>query len=182
MRKFILIFYIFFPLFGFAQFSDYYNYYLYIPRGETAKSCNSDIYYAHFDDDERLYCSTVSKSTLEAKYNGGVIDEYAINKSHDCRYDSNMSTYKYEVYVTKRYTQRRLWGSNLPMFDPYGSGAPVMDHTGYRYFAFSQDRKEMIIWTTEKNDDTPYGKKYYKLVNIDDLIPPQNPANYDFLR
>ena len=86
------------PLTSYAQFSDYYNYYLYIPLGETAQS-SSTIYYAHFDSDEMLYCSTISKSTLKAKYNGGVIDEYAYNKSHSGKYDSNVSTYKYEVYV-----------------------------------------------------------------------------------
>ena len=61
------MFFVFSPLLTFAQFSDYYNYYLYILRGETAESCNSNIYYAHFDDDERLYCSKVSKSTLKSK-------------------------------------------------------------------------------------------------------------------
>lgn len=182
MKRIILILLYFFPLFTFAQFSDYYNYYLYIPRGETAESCNSSIYYAHFDEDEKLYCSTINKSTLKSKYNGGVIDEYAINKNHNCKYDPDISTYKYEVYYTKTYTQRTLWGSNLPMFDPYGSGAPIMDHSGYRYYAFSNDRTEMIIWTTSKNDDTPRGKKYYKLVTIKDLVPPSNPTNYDFLR
>ena len=182
MKKLILMFLFFLPTFGFAQFSDSYNYYLYIPRGETAESCNSNIYYAHFDDDERLYCSTVSKSTLKSKYNNDVIDEYAINKSHDYKYDSNTSTYKYEVYVKKTYSQQTLPGTNLPAYDPYGSGQPLTYHSGYRYFAFSSDRTEMIMWTTGKNDDTPRGKKYYKLVKIDDLVPPSNPANYDFLR
>ena len=170
------------PLACFAQFSDSYNYYLYIPRGETAESCNSGIYYAHFNNDEKLHCSTVSKSTLKAKYNGGVIDEYAVNKSHDCRYDSSKSTYKYEVYVKSSYSQQTLPGTNLPMYDPYGSGQPVTYHSGYRYFAFSSDRSEMITWTTGKNDDTPRGKKYYKLVKIEDLVPASNPANYDFLK
>lgn len=182
MKKLILMFWIFLPTLGFAQFSDSYNYYLYIPRGETAESCNNNIYYAHFDDDERLYCSTVSKSTLKSKYNGGVIDEYAVNKSHDCKYDSNTSTYKYEVYAKKTYSQQTLPGTNLPAYDPYGSGQPLTYHSGYRYFAFSSDRTEMITWTTGKNDDTPRSKKYYKLVKIDDLVPPSNPANYDFLR
>lgn len=182
MKKLILTLSLLFPLFCFAQFSDSHNYYLYIPLGETAQSYNGSIYYAHFDRYEKLYCQTTSKSTLKTKYNGGVIGEYAINQSHDCMYDSNTSTYKYEVYYKKTYTQRTLWGSNLPMYDPYGSGAPVMDHTGYRYFAFSSDRKEMITWTTGKNDNEPRGKQYYKLVKIEDLVPTSNSANYDFLR
>ncbi len=182
MKKIILTLLLFIPLFIFAQFSDYYNYYLYIPLGETAESCNNNIYYVHFDNEEKLYCSTISKSTLKTKHNDGVIDEYAINKTHDGKYDSNKSTYKYEVYVKKTYTQRTIWGTNLPMYDPYGSGQPVMDHSGYRYFAFSSDRTEMITWTTSKNDDTPQSKKYYKLVDIKDLVPPSNSANYDFLQ
>lgn len=169
------------PLTSYAQFSDYYNYYLYIPRGETAQS-SSTIYYAHFDSDEMLYCSTISKSTLKAKYNGGVIDEYAYNKSHSGKYDSNVSTYKYEVYVQKQYSQQTLPGSNLPMYDPYGSGQPVTYHSGYKYFAFSSDRTEMIIWTTSKNDNTPRNKKYYKLVKVEDIVPKEKSANYDFLR
>lgn len=179
MKKVIIIAILICPLLCFAQFSDYYNYYLYIPRGETAESCNSNIYYAHFDSDEKLYCSTTSKSTLKTKYSGGVIDEYAINKSHDCKYDSNTSTYKYEVYVKKIYSQQTLSGTNIPAFDPYGSGQPLTYHSGYRYFAFSSNRNEMITWTTGKNDNTPKGKKYYKLVKIEDLIPASN--DYDFL-
>lgn len=175
------MFYIFFPALGFAQFSDDYNYYLYIPRGETAESCSNNIYYAHFNDEERLYCSTISKSTLKSKYNGGVIDEYAVNKSHNCKYNSSISTYKYEVYVEKIYSGQTLPGSNLQAYDPY-TGQALTYHSGYRYFAFSSDRKEMITWTTSRDDDTPKGKKYYKLVKINDLVPPPNPANYDFLR
>lgn len=182
MKRLVLMFFVFSPLLTFAQFSDYYNYYLYIPRGETAESSNSNIYYAHFDNDDRLYCSTVSKSTLKSKYNGGVIDEYAVNKSHNYKYDSNTSTYKYEVYVTKTYSQQTLPGTNLTAYDPYGSGQPLMYHSGYRYFAFSLDRTEMITWSTDKNDDTPRSKKYYKLVTIEDLVPPSNSSNYDFLR
>ncbi|MBR2301375.1 MAG: hypothetical protein IKA41_05415, partial [Bacteroidaceae bacterium] len=164
MKKFLLLLFLFSPLFCFAQFSDDYNYYIYIPRGESAGSCSSGIHYVHFDSDEKLYCSTISKSTLKTKYNDGVIDEYAINKSHNYKYDSYTSTYKYEVYVAKTYTQRTFGPGNFLMYDPYGSGAPVMDHSGYRYYAFSYDRTEMITWTTGKNDDTPKGKKYYKLI------------------
>lgn len=180
MKKIILTLLLFSPLLSFAQFSDSYNYYLYIPRGESAKSYNS-IHYAHFDEDEKLFCSTVNKSTLKTKYNDGIIDEYAINKSHNASYDYNMSTSKYEVYVAKHYTQR-TFGNGFLMYDPYGSGAPVMDHTGYRYYAFTYDRTEMITWTTGKNDDTPKNKKYFKLVNVDDLFPAPDPSNYDFLK
>ena len=182
MKKFLFLTFCFIHCVSFAQFSDYYNYYIYIPRGEVAETCNSSIYYVHFDSDERLYCATVSKSTLKAKYNGGVIDEYAVNKSHDCKYDYNTSTYKYEVYCKKTYSQQTLPGTNLPAYDPYGSGQPLTYHSGYRYYAFSLDRTEMITWTTGKNDDTPRSKKYFKLVKIDDLIPPSNSSNYDFLR
>lgn len=181
MKKIFLLIAILIPLISFAQFSDYYNYYLYIPRGETSQSSNS-IYYAHFDSDERLYCATVNKSTLKSKYNDGVIDEFAINKSHNCKYDSNTSTYKFEVYVQKQYSYQTLPGTNLTAYDPYGSGQPLTYHSGYRYFAFSSDRSEMITWTTGKNDNEPRGKKYYKLVKIEDLVPAENPANYDFLR
>lgn len=165
---------------SFAQFSDSYNYYLYIPLGETPQSCTSNIYYVHFNRDEKVYCSTITKSTLKSKYDGGVIDEYAINKSHDYKYDYDMSTYKYEVYVKKTYTQR-TFGPGIPLHDGY-TGAPVMDHTGYSYYAFSLDRQEMITWRTSKNDNTPKQKKYYKLVEIEDIVPPPTPANYDFLR
>lgn len=182
MKKFILMLFVFFPALGFAQFSDSYNYYLYIPRGETAESCRNGIYYAHFNDDERLYCSSLTKSTLKSKYNGGVINEYAVNLSHDYKYDSNTSTYKYEVYVKKEYTQHTLPGTQVPMYDPYGSGQALTYHSGYKYIAFSSDRTEMITWKTNKNDDTPRQKRYYKLVKIEDLVPPSNPANYDFLR
>lgn len=181
MRNSILFLLFFFPLFGNAQFNDYYNYYIYIARGETPQSCTSGIYYAHFDEDEKLYCSTVLESTLKSKYNDDVIEEYAINKNHNYRYDSNMSTYKYEVYVEKNYTQHTLWGTNLPAFDPY-TGMPSTYHSGYRYCAFSMDRSEMIIWTTTKDDNTPREKKYYKRVKIEDLVPPSDPSKYDFLR
>lgn len=182
MKKLMFLVILLSPILSYAQFSDSYNYYLYIPLGETAQSCSSNIYYAHFNSDEKLYCNTISKSTLKTKCNGGVIDEYAVNKSHTCKYDSNRSTYKYEVYVEKTYRQQTLPGTNLPAFDPYGSGQPLMYHSGYRYFAFSSDRKEMITWTTGKNDDIPAGKKYYKLVEIEDIVPPSDPANYDFLK
>jgi hypothetical protein len=181
MKKTFLTLFLLYPLFTLAQFSDYYNYYLYIARGETVESSNNGIYYAHFDDEESLYCSTISKSTLKSKYNGGVIDEYAINLSHNCKYDSNTSTYKYEVYVEKTYSQQTLWGSNLPAYDPY-TGQPLTYHSGYRYYAFSLDRSEMITWTCDKSDNTPRNKKYYKLVKIEDLVPPTNTNNYDFLR
>ena len=68
------------------------------------------------------------------------------------------------------------------MYDPYGSGQPVTYHSGYKYFAFSSDRTEMIIWTTSKNDNTPRNKKYYKLVKVEDIVPKEKSANYDFLR
>lgn len=177
MRNIILALLLFSPLACFAQFSDSYNYYLYIPRGETAESCGSDIYYVHFNSDEKLYCSTITKSTLKTKYNGGVIDEYAVNKSHTYSYDSNTSTYKYEVYRTKKTRAR----TSPPYCDIYGNWLPGIPD-GYSYKAFSSDRSEMITWYTNENDDTPRSKKYYKLVKIEDLVPAPNPANYDFLK
>lgn len=180
MRKLLLLILLFTPLLCFAQFSDYYNYYLYIPLGEVAESCNSNIYYAHFDSDEKLYCATISKSTLKSKNDGGVLDEWAVNKTHDYKYDYNTSTNKYEVYVKKKYVQQTMNG--VPLWDPYGSGQPLMYHSGYSYVAFSLDRSEMITWTTGTKDDTPKNKKYYKLVDADDLIPAPDPKRYDFLR
>ncbi len=124
--------------------------------------------------------SKVGKYTLKAKYNDGVIDEYADNKSHNANYDSNVSTYKYEVYVKEKHTQSTYNGT--PLYNPYVPGLPLTYHSGYEYFAFSSDRSEMIIWTTGINDNTPKNKKYYKLVKIEDIVPKEEPANYDFLR
>ena len=174
----MLLILIFTPLFCSAQFSDYYNCYLYIPRGEVASTCNS-IHYVHFDSDEKLYYETISRSTLKSKYDGGVLDEYAVNKTHDYEYNYNTSTYKYEVYMKKKYVQQTINGA--PLWDPYGSGRPLMYHSGYSYVAFSLDRSEMITWTTGTNDDTPNNKKYYKLVDAEDLIPAPDPNRYDFL-
>lgn len=179
MRKIMFLIFLLTPLFCSAQFSDYYNYYLYIPRGEVASSCNN-IYYVHFDSDEKLYCDKIYRSTLKTKYNGGVLDEYAVNKTHSYKYDSGTSTYKYEVYVKKKYTQQTING--VPLWDPSGSGQPLTYHSGYSYVAFTSDRSEMIIWYTGTNDDTPKGKKYYKLVSADDLVPPPDPNRYDFLQ
>ena len=101
MKRLILVLVVFYPLFSFAQFSDYYNYYLYIPRGETASSTKS-VQYVHFDRNEKLYCSHILNTTLKRIYKEGIIDEYAVNKSHNFKYDTKTSTYKYEVYVEKR--------------------------------------------------------------------------------
>ncbi len=180
MKKLILALVIFYPLFSFAQFSDYYNYYLYIPRGETASSTKS-VQYVHFDRNEKLYCSHILNTTLKRISKDGIIDEYAVNKSHNCKYDTKTSTHKYEVYVEKIYSQQTLFGSDLPAYDPY-TGQPISYHSGYKYYAFSSDRSEMITWTVDKDDDTPRNKRYYKLVKINDLVPSSNSANYDFLR
>ena len=160
-----------------AQFYDSYNYYLYIEVGRTPSE-GGTIYYVHFDSDGDMYCGTISKSTLISKYKADILDEYAINKSHSSHYDSDTSTYKYEVYVKKTYSSQNLWGTNLPAYDPY-TGAPLTKHSGYGYHAFSNDRKEMITWNTGLNSDEPRNKKYYKLVEVDEFIPA--PANYDFL-
>jgi len=177
MRILFLLLFLYIPSFSFAQFSDDYNYYLYIPRGETAESCGNNIYYVHFNDDERLYCATITRSTLKTKYQNDVIDEYAVNKTHNYNYDSDMSTYKYEVYYSKKTRAR----TSPPYCDIYGNWLPGIPD-GYHYRAFSSDRSEMIIWHTNQNDDTPRGKRYFKLIKIEDLIPPKNTNDYNFLR
>ena len=159
-----------------AQFYDSYNFYLYIEVGKTLDN-SSSVYYVHFNRDGDLYCSSVSKSELRKLYNNGIIDEYAINKKHSLEYSSATSTSRYEVYKGKRYTQR-TW-NGCPLFDPYGSGAPLMDHTGYNYRAFSQDRSEMIMWNTSLQSNEARNKKYYKRVDPDDLVPKE--VKYDFL-
>ena len=162
-----------------AQFYDSYNFYLYIEVGKTLDNLNisSSVYYVHFDGDGDLYCSSVSKGELRKLYNNGIIDEYAINKEHSLEYSSATSTSRYEVYKGKRYTQRTWNGSFL--YDPYGSGTPLMDHTGYNYRAFSQDRSEMIMWYTGLNSNEAKNKKHYKRVDPNDLVPKE--VKYDFL-
>ena len=159
-----------------AQFYDSYNFYLYIEVGKTLDN-SSSVYYVHFNGDGDLYCSSVSKSELRRLYNNGIIDEYAINKKHSLEYSSATSTSRYEVYKGRRYTQRTMNG--IPLYDPYGSGAPLMDHTGYNYRAFSQDRSEMIMWNTSLQSNEAKNKKYYKRVDPDDLVPKE--VKYDFL-
>lgn len=161
-----------------AQFYDHYNYYLYIEVGKTPADSGVSILYVHFDSDGDMCCSSITKSTLISKYNSDVIDEYAINKSHSSKYDSDTSTYKYEVYVKKKY-RNKSYGGLSTVYNPY-TGEVITEHSGYDYYAFSNDRKEMIRWYTTLNSDEPRGKKYYKLVQVEEFIP--EPANYDFLR
>lgn len=161
---------------SFAQFYDSHNYYLYIEVGKSLEN-SSSIYYVHFDRDGDLYCASVSKKVLRNLYDDNTIDEYAINKKHSLVYSSATSTSRYEVYKGKRYTQQNING--LPVFDPYGSGAPLMKHSGYNYRAFSNDRSELIMWRTGLQSNEPINKKYYKRIDPEDLVPEE--VEYDFL-
>ena len=174
MKRLLLLLLLLFPIYSFAQFYDSHNYYLYIPLGETAQS-SGIVYYAHFDRNSCSYCEQITKSILKSKYEGEVLDEYAINKQHTYKYDSKTSTYKYEVYRAPKTKMRTM----PPFVDMFGNVLTVPD--GFFYVAFSIDRTEMIKWNTTENSDVPRNKRHYKLVDINELIPASNGEMYDFL-
>lgn len=174
MKRLLLLLLLLFPVCCLAQFYDSHNYYLYIPLGETAES-SGIVYYAHFNRSSGLYCEQITKATLKSKFEGDVLDEYAINKQHSYIYDSKTSTYKYEVYRAPKTKMRTM----PPFVDMFGNVLTVPD--GYFYVAFSLDRKEMIKWNTTENSDAPRNKKHYKLVDINELTPATSSEPYDFL-
>lgn len=157
-----------------AQFYDSYNYYLYIEVGKTIES-TSNIYYVHFNSDGNLCCTAISKSAARKYYKDNILDEYAVNLSHNIKYCSTTSTSRYEVYKKERTEDRPYSGSWYP-------GCPFYETVrlgGYWFRAFSLNRDEMIYWYTTRDSNEAKGKKYYKRIKPEDLIPKD--VDYDFL-
>lgn len=162
---------------AFGQFYDSRNYYLYIEVGKTVSS-SSKITYVHFNSDGDLFIGSMPKSKALELYNQGILDEYATNKSHDMKYCSSVSTYKYEVYREPRTEIRQNYNQQwYPGYVP--SFGELVKIGGYWYRAFSHDRSELIYWHTTKDSEEAMKKTYYKRIMPSDLKPKK--VDYDFL-
>ena len=165
---------------AFAQFYDSHNCYLYIEMGKTIESSSAIDYY-HFDSYGDLYSGSLNKDKIRKLIKEGILEEYAINSSHDFEYCSSTSTYKYEVYKCER-TERRQEYDTTPWYPgkPVSWGYTTVKVGGYWYRAFSLDRSTLITWYTTKDSNEPINKKHYKRIDPDDLTPKE--VDYDFLR
>ena len=101
------------------------------------------------------------------------------NPKNSCyyEYNSSMSTSSKEVY-------ERKWKSDwrtVTIPQPFGfpTVQSVRDDLGYYYCAFSHDKNSLITWRERKSTGSIESKKYYKRVDVKDLMP--KAANRDFL-
>ena len=93
------------------------------------------------------------------------------------KYDSSVSTNSKEVYGKK-------WRGELQectTIGPYGLPqiGTYYPEYGYYYVAFSKDKNSLITWRERKSTGSIENKKYYKRVDVKDLMP--KAANRDFL-
>lgn len=147
--------------------------YFFIEVGQSIEAV-SDLKVVHFNRDGNCYIGGISRDGVIKKYEQGILDEYPVNEDHDYKYDSEVSTYKYDVYSERRYeytygmpTPGNAWG----LYKQYIGGS--------QYRAFSSDMSEMISWYTTKTSNEAHDKTYYKRINPHDLIPAK--VEYDFL-
>lgn len=147
--------------------------YFYIKVGQSLESV-SKIVIVHFNRDGNCYLNSLYRDDVINKYKQGILEEYPVNENHTLKYDSEVSTYKYDVYSEKR--KESTYG--MPTLEnPWGLYTQYIG--GYWYRAFSSDMSEMIYWYTTKTSNEAHDKTYYKRINPSDLIPAK--VEYDFL-
>lgn len=174
MKRIILLTALFmgFNLISSAQF--YNQTLLFIEVGQTIES-SSSIVYVHFNDDGKMYKTTMSKSTARTKYKDGVLEEYGVNVKHSIKRDYTINSSKYSVYSEPRIISNG-WG-----ITHYWYGIPQYGETssrsGSHYYGVS--RTEMVTWYTTSESNEAKNKKYYKAISASDLIPKE--VQYDFL-
>jgi len=151
--------------------------YYYVPAGEsiTDQTIVIPVYfngeniisYYHFDNFNYKRIGIIKQLNEDSRY---FIDKMKLesekpNGIWSYKYDSSVSTNSRVVY-------KRTWHGD-------GSLGVYVDVLGYNYAGFSTDKNSLITWRERKNSGSVESKKYYKRVDVKDLMP--KAANRDFL-
>ena len=146
--------------FALSANAQYYNkILLFIEVGKTIDDVYS-IIYLHFDDDGKMWKTSLSKRDAQDKYAKGILEEYGVNQTHEAKRDYSISSSKYQIYSEPWYT------SNYNMF---GMPNGTYSISGTKYYAIEYGSDGLVYWIIRKNENEPEGKTYYKAIKPSDL-------------
>lgn len=167
--------------------------YYYVPAGESITDqtivipvyFNGDniIFCYHFDDNNYNYRRShiIKHLNEDSRYFIDKLKLWSENPSNSkyYEYNSSLSTTTREVYEKKWIGNTPHTYSTGPVGGPPTKWGVYYDNLGYMYAGFSKDKNSLIIWRERKSTGSIENKKYYKRVDVKDLMP--KAANRDFL-
>jgi hypothetical protein len=146
--------------FALSANAQYYNkILLFIEVGKTIDDAYS-IIYLHFDDDGKMWKTSLSKRDAQDKYAKGILEEYGVNQTHEAKRDYSISSSKYQIYSGPSYA---------PNHNMFGLPDGTYYINGTNYYAIEYGSDGLVYWWIYKNENEPKGKKYYKAIKPSDL-------------
>lgn len=152
--------------------------YYYVPAGVNITD-GTEIYMFYFDGTD-LGCLSRSRKNI-IKYLEEDSEHWCDELKRQLEKRTSTSEKKYDssVSTSSRTVYKGAW---LGPMSTYGVGTnwgTYYPRIGDTYYAFSNDKESLIIWRERKNSSDVVDKKYYKRVDVKDLMP--KAANRDFL-
>lgn len=155
--------------FALSANAQYYNkILLFIEMGKTIDDVYS-IIYLHFDDDGKMWKTSLSKSDARDKYAKGILEEYGVNYTHTAKRDYSVDTSKYSVYSETHYTQR--YGPTERWFcgQMYTEWGYYNVNDGKDYYGIEYGGSSLVTWYVPKDSSEVRKKTYYKAIQPSDL-------------
>ena len=153
--------------FALSANAQYYNkILLFIEVGKTIDDVYS-IIYLHFDDDGKMWKTSLSKRDAQDKYAKGILEEYGVNQTHKAKRDYSISSSKYNIYSEAQLTAK--YGPSGRFVGGYQTyeWSDVAD--GKDCYGIEYGGSGLVTWYEPDQSSETRNKKYYKAIKPSDL-------------